>query len=72
MTRKPIQIAAIPETDERAEKLFALCGDGTIWVLKAVFKLEPAWRRVPDIANEKPIGRTVHLRGQRAPSLPAD
>jgi len=30
MTRKPIQIAALPETDDRAEKLFALCGDGTM------------------------------------------
>jgi hypothetical protein len=56
MTRKPIQIAAIPATDEGSELLFALCDDGSIWSIQPDQLRPDTWKRLPDIPNAKPIG----------------
>ena len=52
MTRKPIQIAAISATEESDEKLFALCDDGSMWVMIRTGVFE--WHQIEDIPQTEP------------------
>jgi len=53
-----VQICAIPETADCAERLFALCDDGTVWMMAGMHRISDGglkpdyWLRLPDIPSD--------------------
>ena len=56
MTRKIIQIAAIPETKNSFRTVFALCDDGTVW---DIFESGDGWELLPPIPQDQPPSKTT-------------
>jgi hypothetical protein len=52
MSRKIVSIAATPDNEEQPERLFALCDDGTVWVIATTAK-NLVWRQLPDVPENK-------------------
>lgn len=57
MDRKPISIAAVPETDNFHTQLFALCDDGTIWTNYFNRSLDKwdKWTELPPIPQSESL-----------------
>ncbi len=64
MTRKIIQISAIPDSENNLSGVFALCDDGTLW-WSAVTDDSGAWIRLRDIPQDRRPGTPV-VTGQEA------
>jgi hypothetical protein len=57
MTRKPVQIAVVPDTYTHYETLYALCDDGSLW-----FLMQPCagvdrgeWKPLPPIPADEDV-----------------
>jgi hypothetical protein len=52
--RKPIQICATPETDDRSAVLYAICDDGSVWMMRGVDSTQlPMWEPLPHIPSDR-------------------
>jgi hypothetical protein len=51
--RKPVQIAAVPDTEAHYETLYALCDDGSVWFLSQPGLTDAVWRPLPPIPGVK-------------------
>lgn len=51
--RKPMQITAVPETENRFETLYVLCDDGTIWQMYHTMSGDCVWKQVPPIPSTR-------------------
>jgi hypothetical protein len=56
MTRKIIQISAIPDSEHNWPGVYALCDDGSLWAINYCPAVTTAWWQLPPIPQPKPLG----------------